>query len=149
MQVAGETLKEFNLAGCTVCELEKDTPAANRAERTIGELKSDTKKDMVRAQSPIVLWCYCLERRSVIDRSMAKNNFQLNGMTPHSFMTGEITDISNICAFEWYEWVKFRREGSSAAYPYPSERLGRCLGPARNKGNSMSQYVLVIDGTET
>lgn len=145
-QVRGDTQKECQLAGCQIVELERDTPSSNRAERTIGELKTGTKMDMSESKCPIVLWCYCLERRALICRSMAKDNFTLNGMTPHSYMTGETTDISNICAFDWYEWVKFRREGPDAKYPYPSERLGRCLGPATNKGNSMSQYVMMETG---
>ena len=41
-----------------------------------------------------------------------------------------------------YEWVKFRRIGPEAAYPFPTEHLGRFLGPARNQGNTMSQHVL-------
>ena len=59
-------------------------------------------------------------------------------------MTGEMTDISNLCNFKWYEWVKFRRPGEQ--YPYPSEHLGRCLGPAINKGNAMSQNILTETG---
>ena len=42
VQVKGETLNQCRLAGCTVTELERGTPSANRAERAIGELKSDT-----------------------------------------------------------------------------------------------------------
>ena len=146
-QVKGETANTCRLAGCTIVELERGTPSANRAERTIGELKTDTKSDMARTKSPIVMWCYCLQRRARINRSMAKDNFQLNGSTPHSYLTGDITDISAISSFDWYQWVKYRREGPEAAYPLPHERIGRCLGPAVNKGNEMSQYVLVENGS--
>ena len=45
-----------------------------------------------------------------------------------------------------YEWVKFRRIGPEAAYPFPIEHLGRCLGPARNQGNTMSQHFLLENG---
>ena len=38
-QVNGETRKICDQAGCTIIELEKDTPASNRAERAIQELK--------------------------------------------------------------------------------------------------------------
>ena len=145
-QVKGETSDICRLSGCKVVELERDTPSANHAERIIGELKSDTKSDTIKANSPLVLWCYCLQRRARINSSMARNNFQLDGMTPHSFLTGEITDISNICNFGWYEWVKYRKLGPDANYPLPSEMLGRCLGPCRNKGNEMSQSVLTEDG---
>ena len=36
--------------------------------------------------------------------------------------------------------------GPEAAYLYPSEYLGRCLGPARNKGTAMSQNILLMNG---
>ena len=98
-QVKGEALKECRNAGCTIVELERGMPSANRAERTIGELKTDTKRDMNRARSPIVFWCYCIERRALINRSIAKNNFRLDKMSPYTYLTGELTDISNICSF--------------------------------------------------
>ena len=145
-QTMGEVRKICDAAGCQIVELEKDTPASNRAERTIQELKMETKRDMVISGSPLVLWCYCLERRSEIMACCAKNNSNLNGTVPKSMMFGEVTDISHLCNFKWYEWVKFRRVGPDAAYPFPSEHLGRCLGPAKNKGNSMSQNVLLSNG---
>ena len=141
-QVQGKTKELCNMAQCEIRELEKDTPAANRAERAIQSLKNDTKKDMSRTNSPLIFWCYCIERKATIHQLSAKNNFYLNGMVPHSKLTGDRADISHIANFEWYEWVKFRREGPKAAFPYPTEQLGRCLGPARSKGNSMSQHIL-------
>ena len=42
--------------------------------------------------------------------------------------------------------MKFRRIGPDAAYLFPTEHLGRCLGPTRNKGNVMSQYVFLENG---
>ena len=99
---------------------------------------------MVRTDSPIVFWDYCLERRVLIENSSAKDNFLLKGAVPHSVMTGEMTDISNLCNFQWYEWIKFRKPGEQ--FPFPTEWLGRCLGPALNKGNAMSQHVLTEAG---
>ena len=95
------------------------------------------------SDSPLVFWCYCLERRSKIIACCSRNNYNLDRKVPRTFMTAEVTDISHVCNFKWYEWVKFRRIGPEAAYPFPSEHLGRCLGPSRNQGNSMSQYVLL------
>ena len=143
-QVKGKARENCDLASCKVIELEKDTPASNRAERYIRILKETSKRDMNQSDSPIIFWCYCIERRALIENATAKNNFLLNGSCPHSMMTGEMTDISNLCNFKWYEWVKFRKPGEQ--YPYPTEHLGRCLGPALNKGNAMSQHVLTETG---
>ena len=143
-QVQGKTRELCDKASCDVIELEKDTPASNRAERFIQILKNGSKKDMTTSDSPIVFWCYCIERRAMIENACAKDNFLLKGNAPHSVMTGEMTDISNVSNFRWYEWVKVRKPGEQ--YPYPTEHLGRCLGPAPNKGNAMSQNVLTESG---
>ena len=143
-QVAGKARVLCERANCSVIELEKNTPFANRAERYIQTLKSGSKADMVQMDSPLVFWDYCIERRAKIENSIAKENYLLKGSVPHSVMTGEMTDISNLCNFKWYEWVKFRKPGE--LYPYPTEWIGRCLGPATSKGNAMSQHVLTESG---
>ena len=143
-QIKGETRKECDKAGCTVVELEKDTPAANRAERAIQEIKVGVREDLKRSGCPVIFWCYCLERRILINNRISKNSFELGGKTPHSYLTGELSDISSICHFEWYEWVKFRKTGEG--FPISSEKLGRCLGPAKNQGSVMSQSVLTDSG---
>jgi len=74
----------------------------------------------------------------------AKKLFQLNGTNPHTATFGSEADISHLCQFGWYEWVYFRDQ--SALYPYPKECLGRCLGPAKNEGNVMAQWILRENG---
>ena len=143
-QIEGKARLLCEDAGCKTIELEKNTPASNRAERYIQVLKNGSKRDMIRANSPMILWDYCIERRAAIECVLAKDNYLLQGSTPHSMMTGEVTDISHLCRFNWYEWVKFRKPGE--LYPYPTEWLGRCLGPAVNKGNMMSQNILTEQG---
>ena len=96
--------------------------------------------------SPLVSWCYCMERRSEINACCSRNNYNLDRQVPRTFMTGEETDISHICNLEWNEWVTFCRIRPEDAYPFPNGHFGRCLGPARNKGNLMSQYVLLESG---
>ena len=90
------------MAGCEIVELKKNTPASNRAERGIQELKMETKRDMKLSGSPMVFWCYCIEQRSEIIACSARNNPNLNGMVRRSMMTGEVTDISHLCNFQWY-----------------------------------------------
>ena len=59
-QTMGEARKVCEMAGCEVVELKKNTPASNRAERGIQELKMETKRDMKLSGSPMVFWCYCI-----------------------------------------------------------------------------------------
>mmetsp|Transcript_1845 Transcript_1845/g.3760 ORF Transcript_1845/g.3760 Transcript_1845/m.3760 type:complete len:127 (-) Transcript_1845:2687-3067(-) len=61
-------------------------------------------------------------------------------MVPQTMMTGQPTDISDICEFGWYEWCYFQ----DAFHPLSQqvELLGRVLGPAKSAGNAMSQWVM-------
>ena len=143
-QVKGDARILCHDAGCTIIELEKGTPSANRAERTIKILKDETKNDLFKSNAPLCLWCYCIERRVEIINSTCRSNPLLHNETPHTKLTGQPTDISSICEYEWYEWVIYRVEGKK--YPFQHQRIGRVLGLARNAGNAMSQWILTDTG---
>ena len=130
--------------GTTLRVLEESTQFANRAELYVGFVKEAVRRDTREQHSPLVFWDYCAERRANILNMTAKNLFQLQGQTPHFATFGEEGDISNICQFGWYEWVYFR-EGSED-FPYMTESLARCLGPAKNEGNEMTQWCLKMNG---
>ena len=139
-QVKGESRRLCQKCDCEVVQLERATPWANRAEGHVGIVKSQTKTDLKISNSPMVLWCYASERRANILSSSTRNIYELSGQVPLTKLTGQQTDISSLAAFGWYEWVYYRDPGQS--YPMPSERLGRCLGPADHVGTAMSQWVL-------
>ena len=48
----------------TLRVLETGTPCADRAELYIGLLKEAVRRDMRQSNSPMSLWCYCIERRT-------------------------------------------------------------------------------------
>jgi hypothetical protein len=85
-----------------------------------------------------------MEHRALIFQITAKKLFQLNGTNPHTMTFGTEADISNLCQYGWYDWVYFRDVRPS--FPYQKERLGRCLGPAKNEGNAMAQLILKENG---
>ena len=130
--------------GTTLRILEGSTQWSNRAELFVGLFKEAVRKDMLYANYPLVFWDYFSERREIITNMKANDLFQLQGQTPHYATFGEEGDISNICQFVWYEWVYFRK--ITGTFPYPSHVLVRCLGPAQNEGNKMSQWVLKEHG---
>jgi hypothetical protein len=76
--------------------LESQTQWANRAELYIGLIKEATRKDMWASGLPLVLWDYYMECRALIYLVTAKNLFQLNGTTPHTFTFGTDADISKL-----------------------------------------------------
>ena len=143
-QTSHELRSFCNKIGTTLRVLEENTPWANRAELYIGLIKEAVRRDMHKSACPLVLWDYCVERRARINNLTAKDLFQLDGQTPHFSVTGEVGDISNLCQFDWYEWVYYR-EGS-ASFPLPREVLGRALGPAKGEGNEMAQWILKANG---
>jgi hypothetical protein len=84
-----------------------------------------------------------MECRALVYQVTAKNLFQLNGITPHTFTFGTDADISNLCRFG-HEWVYFHE--NLAAFPFQKEQLARYLGPAKNEDNEMAQWVLKDNG---
>ena len=143
-QASSEVKAFCNKIGTTLRLLEQKTQWANRAELYVGLLKEAVRKDMREMNSPLVLWDYCAERRASIFTLTARDLFQLQGTTPYTATFGEEGDISNLCQFGWYEWVYFYDD--SVKFPHGKATLGRCLGPARNEGNEMAQWVLKANG---
>lgn len=143
-QVKGDARVLCDEAGCTIVELEKGTPRANRAERYIQMLKNETRADMEKAGSPAAFWCYCIERQAKVINIVARNNVLLQGETPKTKITGKLSDISQLADFGWYEWCIYKKEG--IAYPHSDKLLGRVLGPADHAGTEMSQWVLTAGG---
>ena len=98
-------MKKFcNEIGTTLRVLEEGTPWSNKAELYIGLIKEAVRKDMKESNSPLAFWDYCVERRARINNLTAKNIFQLHVPNPHTFLTGDEGDISNLCQFKWYDW---------------------------------------------
>ncbi len=140
-----QEVREF----CTQIEmilkvLKAETQRANRAKLYIGFMKEATRKDMHSSGSPLVLWDYCIEQRALIFQITAKKLFQLDGTNPHTSTFGTEADISHICQYAWYKWVYYR--DAKTSFPYQKEQLGRCLGPTKNEGNAMAQWILKENG---
>ena len=57
---------------------------------------------------------------------------------------GDEGDISNLCNHGWYDWCYYREQNSS--FPMQKEMLRKVLGPTRNVGNTMSQWILKANG---
>jgi hypothetical protein len=140
-----QEVKEFLIRiGTRLQVLEAEMQWCNQAELYIGLMKEATWKDMRATGFPIVLWNYCMERRALIFQVTAKKLFQLNGTNPHTATFGTKADVSHTCNFGWYEWVYYCTQ--SAQFPFQKECLGRCLGPAKNEGNIMTQWILKENG---
>ena len=91
----------------------------------------------------MVLWDYTIERCDLIHDAVPRPFFQAQGKTPYGCIFGNQSGISNICNFGWCGWVYYRDFGS---FPENKEKLGRMLGPCKNKGNEMSQSIVASSG---
>ena len=94
---------------------------------------------MRESNSPMILWNYAIERRSLVHNAVPRPFFQAQGITPHECTFGNKSDISNICNFGWCEWVCYR---DFSSFPENKEKLGRMLGPCKNEVNEMHQSIL-------
>ena len=80
----------------------------------------------------MALWDYAIQQRASIHNSVPRTLFQSYGQTPHVSTFGVQGDISNLCNFEWYEWIYYRDGGSLHKN---KENIGRVLGTINNEGN--------------
>ena len=83
---------------------------------------------MLNRNVPKKLWDHCLELDSIICSATTLPSFDLEHQTPEAKMHGMYADISDICEFEFYEWVMFI--DSQDTYPETKFHVGRWLGPA-------------------
>ena len=128
--------------------LERSTQWADLAERFIGLLKSGVRADLRESNAPMVFWDYCLDRRVMIMNLTARTTHKLRGINPYTATTFQTADISNIATFGWFEWVYCLEDSKSSLHKFPKarEKLGRCLGPSKDHGNEMCQWVLKETG---
>jgi hypothetical protein len=128
--------------------LERSTQWADLAERFIGLLKSGVRADLRESNAPMVLWDYCLDRRVMIMNLTARTTHKLRGINPYTATHFQTADISNIATFGWFEWVYCLEDSKSSLHKFPKarEKLGRCLGPSKDYGNEMCQWVLKETG---
>ena len=118
----------------------------NRAEIYVGLVKQAVRKDIRFYHSPLVIWDYAAERRADIMSLTARDMFQLQARNPHTATFGEEGDILHLCQFAWYEWFYLYDDSSYARFQFLKAMLGRVLGPAKNKGNEMTQWCLKSNG---
>ena len=127
-QIHGEFRRKAKEADCAVVSTEPYSPWSNLAEGCVRETKKGSSRKMIRKGSPKPLWDHCLELEALIRSKTSHNIYELMGEVPETRMTGQTADISNICEYEWYDWVMFH--DSPATYPEDPMTLGRWLGPS-------------------
>jgi len=143
-QTMGTFAKKVRQADCWLKQTEPYSPWSNAAEGVIRELKKGSGRKMVKTKTPKVLWDDCLEYESMIRSNTAHDVYELGGETPETIVSGETSDISQLCELGWYEWCKFR--DVAAPFPEYKQVLGRYLGPSIDIGPAMTAKILKANG---
>ena len=130
-------LRKFGI-GATYTE--PHSPWQNRAEYSIGEVKSHARKLMQSTNTPVRLWCFCYEYCADILSLCATGRFDLQGRTPYETVMNYTPDISEYASYGWFQWCWYFDEKTK------SKRLCRWLGPAHNIGQAFCSYILLESG---
>ena len=125
--------------------LEGSTQWANRAELYVGLFKEAVRKDMLDEDYPLIFWDHCVERRGLITNMTAETCliYEVRRLTLRYVVKRE-TSLTSVNLAGTNGFI-FERPLASF-YTYPSHVLGRCLGPAKNECNEMSQWVMKQNG---
>ena len=113
-------------------------------EGLIRELKRGSTRKMLKRNVPKKLWDHYLELESRICSANMLPCFYLDHQTPESKMHGMSSDISDICEFEFYEWVMFN--DSQATFPETKFHVGRWLGSADDVVSALTYKILKSNG---
>ena len=112
----------------------------NRAEPEIGEIKRYACWIMMATDTPIWLWRFCYKYTTNLLSLMAVGHFNLQGRTPYEVVIHYTPHILEYLSFTWFQWCWFYEEGSK------TKKLGRCLGPAHQIGQSSCSYIIKPNG---
>ena len=115
-QTLGKFKRKCNEADCHLVQTEPYSPWQMAAEGMIRELKKGASRKMIKTGTPKRLWDHCIELEAMIRSHTANSHFALQGEVPETIMTGQTADISNLCEYEWYEWVMVITSSSSIQY---------------------------------
>ena len=138
--IAGEFRRKCLRAGTIVHPTEPYSPNQNLAESVgVKELKRMYRRAMERTKSPTLLWDHCISLIAKYRAHTATSHFELQGETPHTFLTGEQSDISHLVEFGWYDFVWFLNPTDDNL---DRKQLGRYLGPADSVGSTMCSKIL-------
>ena len=143
-QNLGDFARKLRDAGCHRKQIDPHSPWMNLCEGEICELKRGSTRKILKRNVPKKLWDHCLELESIIRSATTLTRFDLDHQTPEAKIQGMSADISDICEFEFYEWVMFN--DSQATFPETKFHVGRWIGLAIDVGSSLTYKILKRNG---
>jgi hypothetical protein len=135
---AGDFRKKALKSGRYIAPIEAYSHNQNLAESAICELRRMFRKAMQQTTSPYLLWDFCIELMAKTRSNTVLDILLLQGDTPHTFLTGDASDISNLYEFRWYDTIWY----TDHLDKFQNRKLGPYLGPSYNVGKAMASRVL-------
>ena len=80
-------------------------PWLNAAEREIKELKKGSNRKLIKSGAPKKLWDDCFKFH--IWPNSTHGIYKLDAEVTKVITSGEASNISQFCEFEWFEWLMF------------------------------------------
>ena len=103
----GEFRRKCREVDCHLVNTEPYSPWQQAYEGCIKQLKKASSRKLISSGAPKKLWYQCIELMALICSHTAHTAYELQGEVPETIMTGQTAEISNICEYDWYEWVMF------------------------------------------
>ena len=107
--------RKFKEASCHLTQTVPFSRCLSVAEREINELTKGSGRKLIKSGTPKRLWDDCKELESYTRLNTAHSIYKLDGEVPETIMSGEMSDISQSCELEWFDWVMF--QDKMALYP--------------------------------
>lgn len=141
----GEFRRKALRASCPIYPIEPYTPNATMCEAGIRETLRGFRRMMNASNTPGCLWDDGLEYYSQVRCHTVNTIHETQGEVPQTMMTGEVSDISYLCEFDWYKYVWYMNPEDESM---ERKKLGKYCGPFLHQGDAMSAKVLTEKGQQ-
>ena len=123
-------------ADCHLVNTEPYSPWMMSTKGCSKHLKQGLYHKMLKSESPKRLWDRCIELEALIRSNTALDIYGLEVQVPKTVMTGQVSDISNLCEYEWFQWVMYYQP--KEGYTDDNMQMGQYLRPAIDIVNAMT-----------
>ncbi len=106
-QSLGKFLKKCKEDDCPLVNTEPYSPWQQASKGGIKEIKRGSSRKMMKTGTPKRLWDHSIELEGLLHSHTALEIYAFYGQVPEMVMTGQNPDISNLCEYEWFQWVMY------------------------------------------
>ena len=141
----GEFKRKALRASCPIHPIEPYTSNANICEDGIRETLRGYRRMMSATNTPGCLWDDALQYYSQVRCHTVNTIHETQGEVPQTLVTGDDSDISYLCEFDWYSYVWYLDPEDSGM---ERKKLGKYCGPFLHEGDAMAAKILTEKATQ-